>query len=75
MADDDAPATEVPNTPEPPTEPHADPAPPARDESLREAVDKLQATVDGLTQRVEALTPLPGDDTPTTRPWTHRGIR
>ena len=77
MADDDdkAPETEVPKTPEPPTEPHHDPAPPAEDTSLREAVTKLQATVDGLTQRVEALTPLPGDETPTQRPWTHRGLR
>jgi len=73
--DDDTPAEKVPDTPAPSPESHHDPAPPAHDDSLRVAVQKLQETVDGLTQRVEALTPVPGDEAPTSRPWTHRGFK
>lgn len=63
----------VPETPSAPTgEPRHDPASPATDDSLRHTVEKLQEAVDGLTLKVESLAPLPGDDVPTSRPWTHR---
>ena len=78
MADDDTPNQDppkVPDNPAPPTgEPETHPAPPAHDDTLRATVEKLQETVDGLVQQVASLTPLPGDETPTNKPWNHRGF-
>lgn len=57
----------------PPPEPHHETPPsPTADDSLRQTVERLQEAVDGLTLKVESLAPLPGDETPTHRPWTHK---
>jgi hypothetical protein len=60
--------------PTPPDKPADDPAPPAEDNTLRDTVARLEETVNGLAQQVAALAPLPGDETPTSRPWTHKRL-
>lgn len=73
MADDDTPvADKTPDTPPPADpEPKTEPAP-AHDDSLRETVARLEETVNGLAVQVANMAPLPGDEKPTSVPWTHR---
>lgn len=57
---------------DPPVTPPTPPAPPAEDDSLRDEVASLKEIVVGLAETVASLAPLPSDETPTAKPWTHR---
>lgn len=76
MDDDDKKEKETPETPPtPPADPPTPPAvvdPPADTDGLRDEVTELKGIVTSLVETVAALAPLPGDQTPTAKPWTHR---
>ncbi len=64
----DAPPADPPKTIETP----APADPPADNEGLRAELQDLKGIVTSLAETVAALAPLPGDETPTPKPWTHR---
>lgn len=65
-------ADHVPDTP-PVTHEPSEHTPDTHNDDLREAVRKIEETVNGLVEQVHLLTPDPRDTTPTKKPWTHRG--
>ena len=65
----EAPPAEPPKVDPPAPEPVTDA--PSNDE-LRGEITDLKSIVNSLAETVAALAPLPGDQTPTPKPWTHR---
>jgi hypothetical protein len=53
-----------PISPTPPTPPH--------DNSLSDAVARLEGVVAGLALRVEQIVSHPQDERPISKPWTHK---
>lgn len=65
-------ADRTPETPRPDDAPVPNHHAQEHDDSLRQMVERLEEQVRGLSEQVAALAPVPTDEAPVSKPWTHR---